>query len=432
MTLSQVIKHRRTIDVKDGDSVRHGKLKPRSSTTRALFKLSGAALACCSVATTAVALYFAAESLGSVSSNAVDIGTSTESLPSVGLGSVDGGFDMLVVGADNSADQGDAYGDRGGATLNDVNIWLHVSDDHSRATAVSFPRDLIVPHPECVDPATGETFDAMSAQPLNDAYGRGGLGCVAQTISSLTGEPFEYAASVAFSGVIAMSDAVGGVEVCLTEPIDDPEAGLILPAGTSSLQGHAALAFLRTRHGIGDGSDLARISNQQAFLSSLIRRVQSEATLTDPAKVIGLARVAVDHMVLSTSLANPITMASLAMSMKDIPLDQIVFVQYPGTTGDAEFPGKVVPLADHAEQLIAAIVSDQPFTLGSDSLGSGVAPAPAEPAPEPAPEPVPESPATTVPAAPAPVESNEPAPPVMEGLKGQVASQATCTQGLSE
>ncbi|QEO14172.1 LytR family transcriptional regulator [Agromyces intestinalis] len=431
--------------VRRANPMRHGRLQRRRVLTSGPVKAVALALCSMLASTAIVGAFFVTSTFATVSDNAVDIGTSEE-LPDIGLGGVEGGFDVLVVGADNDANQGDAFGERDG-TLNDVNIWLHVNQDHARAVAVSFPRDLIIPHPECADPNTGETFDAMSAQPLNSAFSRGGLACVAQTISSLTGEQFEYAASVSFNGVIALSDAVGGVQVCLADPIFDPDADLDLPAGLVTLQGASALGFLRTRHGIGDGSDLARISNQQSFLSALMRRVKSEATLSDPGKVVGIARVAADHMVLSTSLANPITMASLAIALKDVPLDQIVFVQYPGTTGSAEFPGKVVPLEDQAAQLVSAVIADQPFQLGADALGQGVTvdpaapaePAPADPPPvdEGAAEPAPDESAQETPDDPAaqaapPVDPAPPAapPPVIEGLKGQDASQATCTVGF--
>ncbi|QTX03528.1 LCP family protein [Agromyces archimandritae] len=346
----------------------------RARAARVLARV-GAGAACLLIAGVSTAAYFAWDLLNAVSSNSVDIG-SGDAPHITGLGAVDGGFDMLIVGTDNDADQGDAYGERD-ATLNDVNIWLHVAADHSRAVAMSFPRDLVIPHPECTDPDTGETFDAMSAQPVNVAYERGGIACVAATLGTLTGEPFEYAAAVSFGGVVALSNAVGGVEICVQEAIDDPDAGLVLPAGTSVVQGETALGFLRTRHGIGDGSDLSRISNQQSFLSSLIRKAKSDETLGDPGKLVALGQVAADHMKLSTSMANPLTMASLALTLKDVPLESIVFVQYPGSTGSEEFPGKVVPIEWQAEELIAKIVADEPFGLGEDALGPGVAEDPA-------------------------------------------------------
>ena len=92
-----------------------------------------------------------------ISAGAVDLAAGEDAPPPPAIGPYSGGFNILVVGADNSADQGDQYGERT-ATLNDVNIVLHVSDDHSSAVAVSFQRDLVIPHPSCEDPEDGEVL----------------------------------------------------------------------------------------------------------------------------------------------------------------------------------------------------------------------------------------------------------------------------------
>lgn len=411
-------------------AVRHGRL-PRRSAARTALTFTGAALAVLLVSGAAVAGYAVLSTVGTVSSNAIDITTPGGTPPPEppAFGAIEGGFNLLIVGTDNDANQGEEFGDRD-ATLNDVNILLHVSDDHQSAVAISLPRDLVIEHPECTNPETGEVFGATFAQPLNDAYERGGLGCVVNTVSGLTGLPVDYAAVVSFNGVIALSNAVGGVPVCLVEPIEDPESGLNLPAGESVISGSTALAYLRARYGVGDGSDLSRISNQQAFLSSLLRTVRSGQTLSDPVKLYGLAHVAAENMRFSTTLANPATMISLALSLKDIPLEKIVFVQYP-VVDSSEFSGKVEPNQVLAEQLMALVQSDQPFLLPDGSTGNGVEAGAGAP---PAEQPVAEPPATD-PAAPAPVEGSEtPAPvtpPVLEGLSGQTAGETTCAKANS-
>lgn len=283
----------------------------------------------------------------------------------------DGGFTMLVVGTDNDPDQGTAYGERD-ATLNDVNILLHVSADHTNATAVSIPRDLVTPIPACAKPDGTGTTAAMAAQPINDAWGEGGLNCVVQTVQGLTGVDVQYAAAVSFTGVIEMSNAIGGVPVCVAQPVHDRYTGLDLPAGTSTLQGDDALAFLRTRHGVGDGSDLGRISSQQVFLSSLLRTVKSNDTLSSPPTLYKLARAAASNMQLSQSLNDLGTMVRMGRALQDLPLSQVNFVQYPGTTGGTGvYAGKVQPQTELATRLFDAIKADRPFSLGSGSTGIG-------------------------------------------------------------
>ena len=110
---------------------------------------------------------------------------------------------------------------------------------------------------------------------INTALAYGGLACTVRTVSALTGLEIPYAAVIEFNGVIEMSNAVGGVPVCVAEAIQDEYSGLNLEAGEHTLQGAAHWPFLRTRHAIQTGSDLARISSQQVFLASLARTIKS-------------------------------------------------------------------------------------------------------------------------------------------------------------
>ena len=288
-----------------------------------------------------------------------------------GLAAYSGGFTMLIVGTDNDPKQGTTFGVRD-ATLNDVNILLHVSADHTNATAVSIPRDLVVPIPSCPRTDGSGSYAAMSAQPINNAYSYGGLNCVAQTVQALTGMDIPFAGVISFNGVIEMTNAIGGVPVCVNKPVTDRYTGLNLPAGSTTLQGDQALAFLRTRHGVGDGSDLGRISSQQVYLSSMMRTIKSGGVLGDPTKLYKLARAAASNMSLSNSLNDLQTMVRIGLALKDIPLANINFVQYPGTTGGTGvYSGKVQPVTATAKLLFTALQNDQPFTIPEGSTGIG-------------------------------------------------------------
>lgn len=348
-----------------------------------------------------------------------DLGKQEAKPPSIGA--YPGGFNVLLVGADNSEDQDASFfGGERDATLNDVNMLLHVSADHTRATAVSIPRDLVVPVPTCDDPDGDGVLPAMSAQPVNSLLSHGGMPCVVRTVEELTGLPIQFAGLITFQGVIQLSQAVGGVPICTTGPIVDKRSGINLPeAGTYTLSGNDALAFLRTRHGIGDESDLGRVNAQQMFLSSLVRTLKSGDTLGNPQRVVGLAFAAKDTMTLSSSLANVDTMVALAAALKDVPLENVSFVQYPNSYGSGSLSGRVVPVEEVAEQLFQALREDRPFALGEQTQRVGVVEDP-NAAPPPAPEePAPEPSATADPAAP-------PAPEVIEGLTGQTAATQTC------
>ena len=294
--------------------------------------------------------------------------------------------------------------------LNDVNILLHVSEDQTNAVAVSFPRDLVVPIPDCVD----ENGDAKgwSTEPINVALFYGGLSCAVHTVENLTGLDIQFAGLIEFVGVIQMSDAIGGVDVCTDGPVVDPYTGIDLPdAGTWTLQGESALAFLRSRHGVGDGSDLTRISSQQVFLSALVRKLKSEETLGDVGKLVRLANAAAANLQLSTSLANIDTMVSIALALKDIPLERVTFVQYPGGTGVRGRQG-AARTSTPPTVLFDYIRADQPFVLtqAGDDAGSTLDPNAPVPTPDPSATPVDNS-----------------GLPVVEGVRGQTAADHTCS-----
>jgi LCP family protein required for cell wall assembly len=370
---------------------------------------------------------------GKVSANSVDISNGTVAAVAAAapqIGAFAGGFNVLVVGVDNSTTQAAAFGERD-ATLNDVNILLHVSADHKSAVVVSIPRDLVVSQPACTNPDTGAVSRAVSAEAINASYSRGGLGCVVSTVSELTGLTIPYAGLISFEGTVAMADAVGGVPICLNEAVEDPYTGLDLPAGTSVVAGQQALSYLRSRHGVGDGSDLSRISSQQAYMSSLMRVLKSGSTLTDVTKLSGLAAAAGTNLKLSTSLANIPTMVGMALALKDIDLNRLVFVQYPTAT-DPDNSARLVPSTALATKLAAALAADEPIALDSKALGASAAlDSTAAPAAEtPVASAAPAAPSATDAATSAATDPATPAatdPAVIAGLQGQTASQQTCS-----
>ncbi|WP_447948525.1 LCP family protein [Microbacterium maritypicum] len=282
----------------------------------------------------------------------------------------DGEFDVLLVGSDGRAGQGAQYGEGGDVegSRNDVTLLLHVNESHDAATVISFPRDLLVDMPACTDPDSGKTWDAGHRVQFNESLARGGLGCVASTVTALTGIDLAYAAEISFTGVIDASDAVGGVPICFAGPVHDRHSGLEIPeAGTYDLSGEQALALLRARYGIGDGSDLARISTQQVFLSSLVRTLRDRSTLTDPVKLYGIADAATRNMTLSTPLADLGTLASMAKVFSDLPLENLAFVSYP------HFPAgdRVVPDEQAAAALMERVTSGETVDISADHTGRG-------------------------------------------------------------
>ncbi len=390
---------------------RHGRLK-KSSPVPTIAKFVAATLAVVLVSGASIGAV-AYNSIFAKAPPSVALPNETEG-PLPQIGAIEGGFNILIVGSDTCETAPEDCGERGSAVLNDVNMLLHVSQDQTNATAISFPRDMVVGIPEC-EWEDGSGTKGYSTEALNTALYYGGLPCVALTISELTGLPIQFAGMITFNGVINMSDAIGGVPVCVTGPIYDEYTGLALDAaGTYTLKGEEALAFLRSRHGVGDGSDITRISSQQVYLSSLVRTLKSSETLGDVKKLYNLANAAISSMTLSNSLADPTTMVSIALALKGIPMERVSFVQYPGTTGNAEgiYAGKVKPNTRVGDELMALVAADQPFTLAETTDGTGAELDPNAPAPDPN-------------STDAPLDNT--GLPVLEGVRGQTAADYTCS-----
>ena len=283
---------------------------------------------------------------------------------------LNGPINVLLVGSDTRQGQGKGYGNEE-SELADVIMLLHISGDRKNAVALSFPRDLLVPIPACPDP-DGGSFSAMSRQQINSSIAYGGPVCTLLTVQALTGVKIPYLGVIDFRGVIEMSNAIGGVEVCVANDIDDPNAKLKLEAGIHTLQGREALAFLRTRYGVGDGSDLARISNQQVFLTSLLRKVKNEGVLNNPIYMYSLANAAARNMKLSDSMTDLGTMVALAGALRNVDLDKMTFLQVPSRGGlSGSEAGRVEPIYDQAQLIFDRIANDQPVVIKKANTGFG-------------------------------------------------------------
>lgn len=426
---------------------RHGALKSRHPFAT-IFAMLGVVLAVFGVSAAGIAAYNLWDATQTVTANAVVLDEEKPLPPS--LGAIEGGVNILLVGTDSCEGEnaklsgacmnGDTEGER-----NDVTMLVHISDEPRRVTVVSFPRDMLVPIPAC-DKAdgSGKKISAMSSQMINASYWYGGLGCTVDTVEAVIGNEqitIDFAAAIRWTGVINVSNAIGGIDVCVSGDINDNNTGLHLTAGTHTLQGVQALQFLRIRHGIGDGSDLGRISNQQQFMSSMVRKLQSDAVLANPATLFNLATTAISQvqegqLVLSSGLTNPTLMVQIAMAVKDVPFEDIVFVQYPtvyapGLNGSAS--SRVLPVKAAAEELFNALAANQPLTLTGEASGGNAIEVTGE-AEQPAVAPTPA--ATDAGATPAAGEGTDAAAAPTDqarvelpsAITGQTAKETTCTR----
>lgn len=243
-----------------------------------------------------------------------------------------GALDILIIGSDTRKGNNGAYGnddDRNSEARSDVMMLLQISADRKNINVLSFPRDLVVSIPKCTDPKTNKAYEAEDDIQINESLARGGPGCTAATISKLTGVHIDHFMLVDFNAVKELSRVVGGVEVCVDNPVNDEYSGLNLPAGNSKVEGEQALAFLRSRHGFGDGSDIGRIQAQQGFLSALLRKVKAEGTLDNPNKLLNIAEAITQNVTVDDDLGNPNEIAGIGATIGGIDLSEVVFATIP-------------------------------------------------------------------------------------------------------
>lgn len=191
-------------------------------------------------------------------------------------------------------------------------ILVHVpAGPGDRAVAISIPRDSFVPiaggrgtHKinSAYRRGMHDAEDALRAQGLEGAEldrraREAGRRTLVATVQDLTGAEIDHYAEIGMAGFVELTEALGGVPVCLNAPVRDSYSGLDLPAGRHLVSGTGALAFVRQRHGLADG-DLDRIARQQAFAAGLAQRVLTAGTLADPVRLQRLVDIATRHVVL--------------------------------------------------------------------------------------------------------------------------------------
>jgi len=213
-----------------------------------------------------------------------------------------GALNVLLIGSDSREGDNKKYGalSQGLGERTDTIMLLHISPDRDKATMISFPRDSMVMIPSCTLPAGG-TKPAGLAQ-INSAFNDGGVACTIKTLESLTQIHINHFIKVDFTGFKGIVDAIGGIQICLPKPVNDPQAKLVLGAGKHVVNGEQALGYVRTRYALGDGSDLSRIQRQQVFLTKVLEKVTDGGLLTDPIKLNAFLRAAGRAVTLDTEL----------------------------------------------------------------------------------------------------------------------------------
>ncbi|MEU3755156.1 LCP family protein [Streptomyces olivoreticuli] len=282
---------------------------------------------------------------------------------------IKGPVNILVIGTDKRSGKGnEGYGDDGSVGHADTTLLFHVSEDRSNATAISIPRDMITDIPECTTKQDGKTkaIPGSKGVRFNESLGQEDRdpGCTWRTVEQLTGLKVSHFMMADFNAVKQLSTAVGGVEVCLGKDIDDPKSHLKLSKGRHDIQGEDALAFVRTRHSVGFESDLDRIKLQQQFLSSMIRKMKSGDTFSNPKKLYDLGDAATKSLTVDTGIGSVSDLTKLAKDLSRVNIKNITFATLPVLDNPADGKTRKTVILDKskADPLLAMVKQDVSLT----------------------------------------------------------------------
>ncbi|MCF4006050.1 LCP family protein [Corynebacterium uropygiale] len=313
----------------------------------------------------------------------------------------DGATDILLVGSDSRSDaQGNRLspeevemlhaGDEE-ADNTDTMMVIRIPNDGSSATAVSIPRDTYVHDGENGNMKIngvyaahkykeqdrlraeaqngGEALSDTEIEARGKVAGRQGL---ISAVADLTGIEVDHYAEVGLLGFVLLTNAVGGVDVCLNNAVDDEFSGAHFPAGRQTLQGPEALAFVRQRHGLPRG-DLDRIVRQQAYMASLVNKVLAAGTLTNPTKLKDMG----DAVQRSVVLDEGWDILSFATQLQDLAGGNVQFNTIPVTSldGTGDYGESIVTVdTNEVHRFMKDLLGDKEGNKPSEEA----APAPAE------------------------------------------------------
>jgi LCP family protein required for cell wall assembly len=251
---------------------------------------------------------------------------------------------IIILGSQTRDGQGAGFGVDPNTSLSDNMLLIHLDASHTHATIVSIPRDTMVYEPACQSRFSGGGIVPANPQAIIDgAMNQGGPSCAVATVEHLTGISLDHFIEFDFNSFRAMVDTVGGVTVCLPQAVDDPYSGLDLSEGTHVVTGDEALAFVRTRHGVGTGTDLGRIELQQEFFASLIQKLTNENTLENPAEMYDIANTATQALTVDQGLGSVSKLLSLAETMRGLRTKNVNFITMP-TIADPANQDRLLPL----------------------------------------------------------------------------------------
>ncbi|MGP7996371.1 MAG: LCP family protein [Streptosporangiaceae bacterium] len=285
--------------------------------------------------------------------------------------SIYGAQNILILGSQTRAGQrpGDLGSNPSLNTSNSDNLILvHLDPTHTHAIVLSIPRDTIVYEPGCkARRSVGSGIFGPYQQAIIDgAMNIGGPSCAVKTVDDLTGVTLDHFVEFNFNSFRAMVDTIGGVEVCVPRSgYHDPYSGLNLSGGRHLLTYNQALAYVRTRHGVeaeGDvGGDLPRIELQQAFMSSVIQKVNTQGILSNSVELLKIADLATRALTVDQGLDSVSKLLTLAKSLTGLHARDVTLLTMP-TVIDPVNVNRLLPEEPEDDVIFQLLLDGQPWT----------------------------------------------------------------------
>ncbi len=289
-----------------------------------------------------------------------------------------GPLNILVLGSQTRLGQRGNFGyDANPGVSNSDNLLLiHLDPTHTHAIVLSIPRDTFVYEPACKERryvGTG-TWPAQQYPPgaiVDGALNIGGPTCAVQTVEALAGIQLDHFVEFNFNSFRTMVGQLGGVEVCVPPGpgYHDQATNLNLSPGKHWLDYTRALQYVRDRHGVGTGADaggdLPRIELQQAFISSVVQKVNSTGLLSDVPSLLRITDTATKALTVDQGLGSTASLLRLAESLARLKSKNVTLITMPTTMDTYDYPSystHLMTVEPQDDVLFQMIKTDQAWT----------------------------------------------------------------------
>jgi LCP family protein required for cell wall assembly len=258
-----------------------------------------------------------------------------------------------------------------GGNNTDTIMVLHVSPGRHLVTAMSIPRDTMVPHYQCDAGGghPGQQANMYSYERINSLLAIGGPQCLWKTVEQVTGIHLDHFIEIGLGGFVNVINDLGGVNVCAPFDINNSVSGLVLPAGEHHIDGVTALAFWRTREDIGEGSDLQRIQRDQFMSAQVVKGIMATGLLGDPIKLFQVLSDLAPNLTIDSGMSLT-DLVHLGESLHGLSSQDVQFVTAP--VGTWPYDPNAVGLAQPAANAVFAAIAHD-VTLPKDAKGSSAA-----------------------------------------------------------